>query len=222
LVDQSFQYIVEQPVHKSAVGGPVGRTRTFDEQQVVRAARGIFWDKGYADTAVPDLEAATGLRRSSIYHAFGSKRGLFDAAVESYLDEVVRPRLAPLLVDDVSPAALEDYLDGLRDAVLDGPSDMGGNGCLLMNATCSPLGHDEALRAVASRYHADLRTAVGAGVAARRPELDEDDTRALTTMVAALVLSAMTLVRVEPRAAAEVLDAARRAVRGAGRERGRG
>ncbi|MDD0859753.1 TetR/AcrR family transcriptional regulator [Arthrobacter alpinus] len=45
---------------------------------------------------LPDLERATGLSRSSIYHAFGSKRGLFDAAVASYLSEIIRPRLQPL------------------------------------------------------------------------------------------------------------------------------
>jgi AcrR family transcriptional regulator len=74
----------------------MGRTRAFAEIDVVRAARGVFWNRGYEETSLPDLEAATGLNRSSIYHSFGSKRGLFDAAVESYLDDVVRPRLEPL------------------------------------------------------------------------------------------------------------------------------
>jgi len=64
----------------------MGRTRTFDEDAVVRAARDVFWQHGYAEASVPDLEAATGLGRSSLYHSFGSKRELFDAAIESYLD----------------------------------------------------------------------------------------------------------------------------------------
>ena len=191
------------------------RSRGFDERQVVRAARDVFWEQGYAETAVPDLERATGLRRSSLYHAFGSKRGLFDAAVESYLDEVVRPRLAPLQEAEVSPTALEDYLRGLRDAVSGSSAPAGGQGCLLMNATCSLLGQDEAVRTTASRYHAELRTAVAAGVRARHPGLDETRARSLTTTVAGLVLSAMTLARVEGRAAADVLDAARDALVGA-------
>ena len=193
----------------------MGRTRGFDEREVVRAARDLFWRQGYAETAVPDLEEATGLRRSSLYHAFGSKRGLFDAAVESYLDEVVRPRLAPLLDRQASPGALEAYLEGLREAVLADSSPVGDHGCLLMNASCSLLGRDDALRAVATRYHAELRSAIAAGVAARHPGLDATTAGALTTTVAALVLSSMTLVRVERRAAADVLDAALRVLAGA-------
>ena len=61
----------------------MGRTRTFDESDATRSALGVFWDQGFDGTAVPDLEEATGLSRSSIYHAFGSKRGLFDAAVSA-------------------------------------------------------------------------------------------------------------------------------------------
>ena len=81
-----------------------------------------------------------------------------------------------------------------------------------MNATCSLLGQDEAVRATAARYHAELRTAVASGVRARHPGLDEARARSLTTTVAALVLSAMTLARVERQAAADVLDAAREAL----------
>lgn len=190
----------------------MGRTRTYAEAEVVRQARRVFWEQGYAETALPDLEAATGLRRSSLYHAFGSKRGLFDAAVDNYLDEVVAPRLAPLRADPVAPGALADYLTSLREAVLAGPEAPGAAGCLLMNATGSSLGHDDALRAVAARYYTDLRTAVAAGVAARHPAFDAEAALELTTTVAALVLSSMMIVRVEPGSAVEVLDTALRAV----------
>ena len=60
----------------------MGRPQTFETDEVVRAARGVFWRDGYESASLPDLEQATGLSRSSIYHAFGSKRGLFDAAVD--------------------------------------------------------------------------------------------------------------------------------------------
>ena len=74
----------------------MARPRSFDTATAVRAARQVFWTRVSEATSLPDLEAATGLRRSSLYQAFGSKRGLFDAAVASYLDEVVRPLLAGL------------------------------------------------------------------------------------------------------------------------------
>ncbi len=92
----------------------MGRKRSFDADEAVRAARSVFWSNGYEGASLPDLEAATGLNRSSIYHTFGSKRGLFDAAVDSYLNEGIRPRLRVLLEDPVPPDAVRTYLTGLR------------------------------------------------------------------------------------------------------------
>ena len=59
----------------------MGRHKQFDDTVVVRAARDVFWQRGYASTSLADLEAATGLSRSSMYQTYGSKRGLFDRAL---------------------------------------------------------------------------------------------------------------------------------------------
>lgn len=190
----------------------MGRTRSFAEVDVARAARGVFWSRGYEDTSLPDLEEATGLNRSSIYHSFTSKRGLFDAAVESYLDDVVRPRLAPLRAPEVAPDALEAYLQGLRQAMVDNKTALAKNGCLLLNATGSSLGHEASLLAVVTRYCDDLRAAVASGVAARRPELGRGAADMLTTTVTGLVFASMAIVRVDGAAAAATLDAALAAV----------
>lgn len=193
----------------------MGRTKTFAEPDAVLAARELFWSHGYESTGIADLEGATGLNRSSIYHAFGSKRGLFDAAVESYLDDVVRPRLAPLGGETVAPDALETYLRGLRRAMVDEPSSLAANGCLLLNATASLLGHEAALNDVVTRYCADLRAGVTAGVAAQRSDLDASAQELLTTTVTGLVFASMAIVRVDRHAAGGMLDAALHAVRAA-------
>ncbi|MGW9267321.1 TetR/AcrR family transcriptional regulator [Gordonia terrae] len=114
----------------------MGRIQEFDTTEVVRAARGIFWQRGYENASLPDLERATGIGRSSLYHAFGSKRGLFDAAVQSYLDEVVRPRLRPLTGSTITPDAVEDYLNGLRSSLTDdtSPADVTGGCCRASSA----------------------------------------------------------------------------------------
>ena len=43
----------------------MGRIQMFETVSVVRAARDVFWDKGFEATSVADLEEATGLRRNS-------------------------------------------------------------------------------------------------------------------------------------------------------------
>ncbi|AEI11528.1 TetR/AcrR family transcriptional regulator [Cellulomonas gilvus] len=187
----------------------MGRVQTFDTAQAVGAALRVFWAHGYADASLPELERATGLSRSSIYHAFGSKRGLFDAAVSGYLADVVQPLLRPLVADVVAPDAVLDYLAGLRDALARPGSLVATHGCLLINAAGAPIAHDEAVRATIAAYRADLRHALGRGVAAHLPGLPADERDRLAETCTALVVAAFALVRVDPAAALASIDAAR-------------
>src|SRR4051812_45307390 len=61
------------------------RPRTFDENDVVAAARDEFWSRGYAATSIDDLTSVTGLGKGSLYGAFGDKHGLFLRALDDYI-----------------------------------------------------------------------------------------------------------------------------------------
>lgn len=185
----------------------MGRVQTFDRDAVTRAAREVFWEHGYEAASVPVLEEATGLKRSSIYHAFGSKRGLFDAAVENYLDEVIRPRLQPLKMEIVQPDALKEYLTGLRTALTRGGSFVASNGCLLINSAGSHIGHDEAVREVVAGYRHELKTSIARGVRAKYPRKPEPQRESLAEAVTALVVAAFALTRVDNAGAVASLDA---------------
>jgi TetR/AcrR family transcriptional regulator, transcriptional repressor for nem operon len=186
----------------------MGRAPTFETDRVVRAAREVFWRSGYESASVPALERATGLNRSSIYHAFGSKRGLFDAAVQSYLDDVVRPRLRPLVAAEVTPDAIVDYFTGLRAALARAGEVQASAGCLLVNTSTAPIGDDAAVRQTVSAYRAELRTAFRRGVDARFPDRGDADRSHLADMCTALVVGAFALVRVDPDGARDSLGAA--------------
>jgi len=185
----------------------MGRTQTFDTAEVVRSARAVFWRHGYEAASVPALEAATGLRRSSIYHAFGSKRGLFDAAVDSYLDEIVRPRLAPL-TGEPQPNAILDYLTGLRDALERAGSVIAANGCLLINAAGAAIADDTAVRETITAYRAELGQAIGNGLRAHLADHPEAAIGRLTETCTALVVAAYALARVDTASAVHSIDAA--------------
>lgn len=187
----------------------MGRSRTFAQKDAVAGALEAFWSTGYASTAVPDLERATGLSRSSLYHSFGSKRGLFDAAVNAYLDDIVRPLLAPLQADAVAPDALEDYLSRLRAAMTDAGTPLAAHGCLLLNTATSAAAGDGALAEVVRAYRDELGAAIGRGVRGAHPSLDEAAAHRLAAACTAHVIAAMTLVRVDPDDAVALLDNAR-------------
>lgn len=78
----------------------MGRARTFEEEEALTAAMGVFWRQGYRATSVKDLEAATGLKPGSLYHAFGSKRDLFVRVLDRYIEGVIRTRVARYLEDE--------------------------------------------------------------------------------------------------------------------------
>jgi len=189
----------------------MGRTQAFESAAAVRAARDAFWERGYEGTSIVDLERATGLNRSSLYHAFGNKRGLFDAAVGDYLEAVVRPRLRAL-VNGTSPLeSLHAYFDGLAIAIDTLPGSSPPYGCLLINCAAGLAGHDDAARRVVDGYRAELEAALRHGLAAAttdrivtRTELD-----ARVRVLASLSMSAMLLARVSPGEALALLTTAR-------------
>jgi AcrR family transcriptional regulator len=187
----------------------MGRLQTFDSTTVVQAARDLFWNFGFDGASLADLEEATGVNRSSLYHAFGSKRGLFDAAVSDYLDTVIRPRLRGLTLAGAGRDALLTYFDGLRHAVNTLPEDSPRRGCLLVNAAAGLAAHDEPARAVVDAYRAELSAALRHAFAGSDPALVDERVRTL----ASLSMSAMLLARVNREEAAALLSTAAEQVR---------
>ena len=189
----------------------MGRLQTFERQTVVQAARDLFWDRGFDLVSLADLEDATGLKRSSLYHAFGSKRGLFDAAVEDYQDTVIRPRLRTLTGPGIGRVSLLAYFDNLRAAVAALPEDSPRRGCLLVNCAAGLAGHDDPARRVVEGYRSDLTNTLqdalrAAGSAAGETGPDRAPERART--LASLGMSAMLLARVNTTESVALLETA--------------
>ncbi|MGV9714120.1 TetR/AcrR family transcriptional regulator [Gordonia sp. NPDC003424] len=184
----------------------MGRTQAYDTAEVVAAARNLFWRRGFDAVSVSDVERATSLSRSSVYHAFGSMRGLFDAAVQDYLVTVVRPQLGALRGPDVTPDALETYLHRMSTAIARLDDTTGPTGCLLVATTGTTLGDDPAVREVIAAYHAELLAAVSAGVRARYPDMDGAITADRATIITGALVAAQTLARVNAPEAVRLLD----------------
>lgn len=180
----------------------------FDTDDAVRSARAVFWELGYEEASLPELERATGLSRSSIYHAFGNKRGLFDAAVASYLREIIRPRLQPLEAPNVAPDAIINYFTGLREALSQVDSLQSHSGCLLLNAAGAPISNETTVSQAIAGYREELKSALGRGAGALHPEMNDGARLQLATVLSSLVIAAMTLSRIDNAQALATLDTA--------------
>src|SRR3954463_424153 len=90
----------------------MGRPRAFDEDEVVRAAVGLFGGRAYDGISIDDLVTRLGVHRNSLYKTFGSKRGLYLTALRWHLQHQVRPLLAGIGESRDAAQALERALAG--------------------------------------------------------------------------------------------------------------
>ena len=81
--------------------------RQFNEDQVLDAAMHAFWRDGYQATSMAELEAATGLNKSSLYNSYGSKEALFGRCLERFGE-----RYGSQLLDALNHA---DFKSGIED-----------------------------------------------------------------------------------------------------------
>ncbi len=63
----------------------MGRPKGFSREQVLTKAISVFWEKGFAETTLQDLEQATGVNKSGLYSEFKNKEDIFLASLEYYL-----------------------------------------------------------------------------------------------------------------------------------------
>ena len=73
----------------------MGKRRTQAERRrntqarLLKAARRLFGQKGYAETSIEDIAAACGLTVRPIYHYYQNKLGLFTAVVAQLEQELI-------------------------------------------------------------------------------------------------------------------------------------
>lgn len=89
----------------------MSRTKVFDEDKALEAAMFLFWEMGYEATSMHELEKSMGLKRSSIYNAFGNKRSLFQQALNRYLNIVLKQFLTVLEEASTTSEAIRGVLN---------------------------------------------------------------------------------------------------------------
>lgn len=136
-----------------------------------------FWSRGYEATSLDELCEATGLGRSSLYAAFGSKRRLYFDALERYkrlaVERVSAALAGPLPIRE----AIARFLAKMIDDIVTG---RGRRGCLIGNSAAELLRNDRQATAkvrhgmelVESTFRAGLERARERGEIAADADLD--------------------------------------------------
>ena len=134
----------------------MARPRSFKEAAVLDKAVDVFWRRGFEATAIADLCHATQLNPGSIYAAFGSKHGLFIAALKRYVQSVSAAAIAVLDETASGDVAIRAYFTALVDAMVDGRR---RSGCLMTNTLIEQHATDKDIAALMVRHLANLEAA---------------------------------------------------------------
>ena len=117
----------------------------------------LFWNHGYEATSLNDLTAALNVTPSSIYTAFGDKKGLFLAAVKRYTSGPVSSES----IIQGAATAHEAAFSLLHAAAIGFTGESTPRGCLLASSaiSCSPSAQDvkDALAGLRKTIEASLR-----------------------------------------------------------------
>lgn len=132
-----------------------GRPLSFDREQAIEQAMLLFWEHGYEATSLNDLTAALNVTPSSIYTAFGDKKGLFIAAVHCYASG---PDNAEAIIQRAATGQ-EAALGLLRAAAFGFTGECTPRGCLMASSaiSCSAMAQDVKIALAEMRRAIEVR-----------------------------------------------------------------
>jgi AcrR family transcriptional regulator len=102
---------------------------------LIRVARELFTELGYADTSTEEIVRQAGMTRGALYHQYEAKKDLFRAVFEA-VEQELNDKVTEAVLREADPVAqmragVNAFLDAVLDptvrriTVLDGPSVLG-------------------------------------------------------------------------------------------------
>jgi len=153
----------------------------------------VFWEKGFEGTSIQDLEDAMGLKRTSIYNAFGNKRALFERVMVCYKESV----MAALFADMDNAPDIREGVRRLLNGALNIHFDVGNpGGCLVVLSVLESGQHDAQSQASLQQTIHDLKQALQSRLTRARKAGDLAaglDTAATATTIATTMTGMMVM-----------------------------
>jgi len=175
------------------------RAKTYSDSEIVQAAQEVFWESGFTNTAISDLERGTGLNRSSLYHAFGPKRALFELVLKSYVTDFIDPLLEAMERQTPRVSDIASFFLTLS-ALFASDDKTAKRGCLLVNAIGDPTPGDDEVAQIVAGFPERLRNAfarsLGSSTDMTRTQIDRK-----AAFLSAATLGIWLTTRVDPRMA---------------------
>ncbi len=108
----------------------MARPREFNPEDVLKAAVGVFWEKGYHNGSVDEVVKRSGVAKYGIYGTFGTKREIFLKALARFAADRHQDIQRPIRKPD---ASLPEILAFFKHAPKLMTPEKDPHGCLICN-----------------------------------------------------------------------------------------
>ncbi|MEM1152327.1 MAG: TetR/AcrR family transcriptional regulator, partial [Pseudomonadota bacterium] len=134
----------------------MARRIEYDSTKVQQSLTDLFWQKGFAETSLADLEAASGLNRRQLYNGIGDKHAMLLKALDTFTEQAGRQFLAALESED---AGLDEIEALLRLFAAAGCSDGPHPGCMVCTVSQEEISGNDAVAGRIDAYFSRIRAA---------------------------------------------------------------
>lgn len=116
----------------------MARPREFDIAKVLGLALEVFWEKGFERATLAQIEERTGVKKASLFAAFGDKHSLFLKSVQQYVSGG-RELLRNTLQGNSPKECIREWLGGVGGMCL---GKDGKRGCFAVNSIIEVTAND--------------------------------------------------------------------------------
>ncbi len=187
----------------------MGRPKTYERDEVARKAMELFWLHGFHGTSTQALVDHIKINRYSLFAEFGTKQGLFEAALALYESEIVQWYFGALEAPD---AGLDELIAVIEFFASAAGTPGTERGCLICNSATERAAHDPVSRNFVESYVNRISAAIGGALEHAREQgdlRDDVNTEQESRLLASTLLGFFVLLRaqIEPK----ILQSASRA-----------
>jgi AcrR family transcriptional regulator len=140
----------------------VGQTAKTTDTKMLDITLDLVWQRGCDAVSIRDLEVALDIRAPSIYRRFHSRDQLLAAAIDRYVETVVRQRIRQFLID------ADDPLDGICQYYLSNTDvkskSLARRGCLLVSTSQQAAFKIPVIREAVTRGINEMESALAAAL----------------------------------------------------------
>lgn len=104
------------------------RPKSYDRQDAIAKACNVFWEHGFQDLGVRELERLTGLNQFAIRSEFGGKEGLYLETLNYYCDAAITAEMAPM-----KRGGIPEIISFFKGLITLGSMTSSDFGCLIVN-----------------------------------------------------------------------------------------